>query len=311
MQALFCKFVIYKELTCSLLMEATFGGMFEIKWKMSSVAFFIAQIIMFSTKYCISKALSFECSLKEGISVGTVLLGETLKNLLAHCSGTLNSSRWQGWPGAWWAHKELSNTPCSILLEFACELHPPLHWCHLASDWGAKSWLVVWHVSQAMLMPGVVGPTLLQLSPTGRQQPNQCHQESNLMSVLGHGNCPDFSQSVRGWLRANDLNTRVSACRLIPSRKGCCRSGWALVSQLEAPFQTSGFFCISAVRMAAACLSLAELLLLFEIVTDILWFHSAPHSLVAGEHHWARSVKFSISRQLTLLYLKRKSCDEE
>lgn len=46
---------------------------------------------MFSTKYPISKALGIESSLKEGASVAIVSLGETLKDVLADCSGTLNS----------------------------------------------------------------------------------------------------------------------------------------------------------------------------------------------------------------------------
>lgn len=89
-------------------------------------------------------------------------------------------------------------------MEFVDELHPPLHWCHVASEWGAKSWLVEWHDARAMLVPGVVG-WVFQLSPTAGQQPNQYHQKSNLMRVLGYGSCPDFSWSMSGWLRANDL----------------------------------------------------------------------------------------------------------
>lgn len=53
--------------------------------------------------------------------------------------------------------------------------------------------------------PGVVGRAVLQLSPTAGQQPNEYRQESNLMRVSGHGSCPHYSQSMSGWLRANDL----------------------------------------------------------------------------------------------------------
>ena len=42
-------------------------------------------------KYPITKALGIESSLKEGVYIGTVLLSETLKDVLAHCSCVLNS----------------------------------------------------------------------------------------------------------------------------------------------------------------------------------------------------------------------------
>lgn len=99
----------------------------------------------------------------------------------------------------------LSNTLWGIWVEFMGELHPPLRWCHVASEWGAKSWLAVWCGAPAMLMPGAAGRAVLQLSSAAAQQSNQYHQESNLRRVLGHGSCSDFSQSVSGRLRANDL----------------------------------------------------------------------------------------------------------
>lgn len=117
-----------------------------------------------------------------------------------------------------------------------------------------------------------------------------------------------ISYSERGCLRANDL-TEV-----------CLPPGWFhrardVVNLDELLFLNWKLHftpqASSISQSEDACLSLAELLLLFVIVMDILLFHSAHPSLVACEHHGVRSVKFCISRQLTLFYLKRKGFDEE
>lgn len=93
--------------------------------------------------------------------------------------------------------------------------------------------------------PGVVGRAVLQLSPTAGQQPNEYHQESNLMRVSGHGSCPHYSQSISSWLRANDL---TEVC-LPPDWSQWERDvdlGELSCFKWKAPFETSGSFRISA-----------------------------------------------------------------
>lgn len=64
-QELFCQFIVYKELTCSLLREATpEWGVWDDEMKRFICWLFFAHIKMFSMKYPISKALGIESSLR-------------------------------------------------------------------------------------------------------------------------------------------------------------------------------------------------------------------------------------------------------
>lgn len=170
MQVLFYKIRICRELTCNLPREATpewgvWGH--EMIQKVWSVGFFVAQIKTLSIKYTITKALGIESSLKKGVCMGIVLLGETLKDMLAHSSCVLNSAR---------AGLARNIVDAQLTLKYTvwyfagkCGQAPPLNSSSLAScEWAAKSWLLVWLDAWAMLTPGAVWPSSAAAFPSSR-----------------------------------------------------------------------------------------------------------------------------------------------
>lgn len=119
-----------------------------------------------------------------------------------------------------------------------CGWAPRLNWCSVGScEQGAVPAAgVTWAGAGAVW-------AALQLSLTAGQQP--MWQESKLPRVPGAWKLSEIPPE-REWLVKSWWPYRsVAASRPIMLGKRGCRSGWALVSQLAAPFQNSGFFDIS------------------------------------------------------------------
>ena len=136
---------------------------------------------------------------------------------------------------------------------------PPLDWSSRAScEWAAKSPLLAQDDARVRLAEQPCSFPLEWVNSLC-----SISRKATCQGFLGHGNYLKFSQSVSGWLRANDL-TEV----LLPPDWLCwgkdvadwvssCFSADSSVSELRL------LWYLSWVRTTAACLSLAAMLLLF------------------------------------------------
>lgn len=216
-----------------------------LRWwneKFHLLAFFVAQMKMFSVKQRISKAHGIDSSLKEGASVGTagwVKLCRTCQPV----APARWTHHWQGWPGARCTkNSEIHGVVfCWNLWVSSMHLYTGATWpvneepCR--GSWCDMMWCPSWFwgcwPSSAAAFPSSGSLMAYSVSP------GEPHQVSWAWELSR------FLPGCEGLVRSLWSYRSVSASRLIPWRKGCGRSGRTPVSELGALFQTSGFFCTS------------------------------------------------------------------